>query len=227
MRNREGTGWMASLLTDSYRRFRSLFAELAKFGVVGGTAAIVDLGGAAYLHGTGLVGPLSAKAISISVATVLSWAGNRFWTFRHRDNHALLREWVTFFVLNAIGLLIAEAAIGFTYYVLGLHDQVAYNLASLAGTGLGTIFRYWSYKKWVFIAPGRGDAVPEEMPVLAYRSAPAGAMYASAPVGAAHGSYYDGPSHAYDGSSLATRSSHEARPRRESRPRRGGAHRRR
>lgn len=224
---------MGSLLADAYGRFRGVLAELAKFGVVGGTAAIVDLGGAAYLHGTGLVGPLSAKAISISVATVLSWAGNRFWTFRHRENHALLREWVTFFILNAIGLLIAEAAIGFTYYVLGLHDQVAYNLASIGGTGLGTIFRYWSYKKWVFIAPALDDEVPEEMPVLAtYGRAPAGAMYRSVPAGAragapAYSSYYDSPSHQYDGSSQAPRSSYESRPRQQSRPRRGGAHRRR
>jgi putative flippase GtrA len=202
---------MGSPLTDAYRRFRGLFAELAKFGLVGATAAIVDLGGAAYLHGSGLVGPLSAKAISISVATVLSWLGNRFWTFRHRDNHALLREWVTFFMLNAIGLLIAEAAIGFTYYVLGFHDQVAYNLASIGGTGLGTIFRYWSYKKWVFIAPATLDPVPEEMPVLA--------TYGSSPVAARS----SGPAYsAYSGGS-----SYRARASNGYRPRRGGAHRRR
>ena len=147
---------MVSLITRAYRRFAHLFAELAKFGVVGATAAVVDLGGAAYLHGVVGVGPLSAKAIAIAVATLVSYIGNRFWTFRHRGNHALLREWVVFIVLNLVGLLIAEIAIGFTYYALGLHDALAYNVASVAGTALATVFRYWSYKKWVFIAPG-GD----------------------------------------------------------------------
>jgi putative flippase GtrA len=143
---------MVSLISGVHRRFAGLIAELAKFGVVGVTASAVDLAGAGYLHAAG-VGPLSAKAISITIATVLSYVGNRFWTFRHRANHALLREFSVFVLLNAIGLVIAELTIGFTYYVLGFHGPVAFNLASVAGTGLGTIFRYWSYKKWVFIAP--------------------------------------------------------------------------
>jgi putative flippase GtrA len=158
---------MGSLLTGVHRRFAGLIAELAKFGLVGGIAAVVDLGGAGYLHGAVGMGPLSAKAISISVATVLSYVGNRFWTFRHRANHALLREWAVFFLLNAMGLVIAEATIGFTYYVLGFHGSLAFNLASVAGTGLGTIFRFWSYKKWVFIAPETlAGELPEQIPEL-------------------------------------------------------------
>jgi putative flippase GtrA len=158
---------MGSLLTGVHRRFAGLIAELAKFGLVGGIAAVVDLGGAGYLHGAVGMGPLSAKAISISVATVLSYVGNRFWTFRHRANHALLREWAVFFLLNAMGLVIAEATIGFTYYVLGFHGSLAFNLSSVAGTGLGTIFRFWSYKKWVFIAPETlAGELPEQIPEL-------------------------------------------------------------
>ncbi len=158
---------MGSLFTGVHRRFAGLIAELAKFGLVGGIAAVVDLGGAGYLHGAVGMGPLSAKAISISVATVLSYVGNRFWTFRHRANHALLREWAVFFLLNAMGLVIAEATIGFTYYVLGFHGSLAFNLASVAGTGLGTIFRFWSYKKWVFIAPETlTGELPEQIPEL-------------------------------------------------------------
>jgi len=158
---------MGSLIGGVYRRFAGLIHELAKFGIVGATAAAVDLGGAGYLHAAG-VGPLSAKGISITVATMLSYLGNRFWTFRHRANHALLREFGVFVLLNAIGLVIAEATIGFTYYALGFHGTVAYNLASVIGTGLGTIFRYWSYKKWVFIEPAIATGVlPEQIPALA------------------------------------------------------------
>jgi putative flippase GtrA len=151
-----------------YRRFAGLVAELAKFGIVGGIGAVIDLGGAAYLHGRAGFGPLSAKAIALAVATVVSYLGNRYWTFRHRGGHTLLREWVVFFMLNVIGLVIAEATIGFTYYVLGYHGPVAYNLASFAGTGLGTVFRYFTYKRWVFIAPEAAAAMlAERMPELA------------------------------------------------------------
>lgn len=163
----------ADLITDAYHHFADLIAELAKFGVVGAIAAVIDLGGAAYLHGVVGIGPLSAKAAAIAAATLVSYLGNRFWTFRHRGGHALLREWVVFIALNLIGLLIAEISIGFTYYVLGLHDAIAYNVASVAGTGLATVFRYWSYKKWVFVAPSASpDVLPAQMAEMASSGSP-------------------------------------------------------
>jgi putative flippase GtrA len=144
---------MVSLATRLYTRSAVAFAEVAKFGLVGGTAAIIDLGGAAGLHGVAGFGPLTAKLISTLVATVYSYLGNRFWAFRHRANHSLPREWLIFFALNGVGLLIALAVIASTEYGLGLHSQVSYNVAQVAGTALGTLFRFWAYRKWVFMAP--------------------------------------------------------------------------
>jgi putative flippase GtrA len=144
---------MVRRVAGLYDRVRHLMPELAKFGVVGGIGAVIDLGGAAVLHGSYHEGALTAKAISISVATVVTYVGSRFWTFRHRENQALHRETLLFFALNVVGLLIAEAVIGCTTYVLGFKGAVAYNLASLIGTGLGTVFRYFAYRKWVFLAP--------------------------------------------------------------------------
>jgi putative flippase GtrA len=144
---------MVSLANALYHRFATLLAEAVKFGAVGATAAVIDLGGTAYLHGVAGVGPLKAKAIFVAVATVASYLGNRFWAFRHRANHSLAREWIVFFVLNGLGLLIAEAVIALTYYGLDQRGAIAFNAANVAGTALGTIFRFWSYRKWVFIAP--------------------------------------------------------------------------
>src|SRR5579864_1112131 len=107
-------------LADLRQRFTHLIPELARFGVVGATGAIIDLGGAAYLHGALGIGPLSSKALSITVATTVTYLGSRFWTFRHRVNQALLREGTLFAILNLIGLAIAEVVIGFTNYGLGL-----------------------------------------------------------------------------------------------------------
>jgi putative flippase GtrA len=141
------------------RRFADLVPELAKFGVVGLIGSIIDLGGAAYLHGAVGIGPMISKAISITAATAVTYLGSRFWTFRHRVNQALLREGILFAVLNIIGLVIAEIVIAFTTYGLGMKSALAYNAASVVGTGLGTIFRYFSYKKWVFLAGAPGTAV--------------------------------------------------------------------
>src|SRR6516162_10782574 len=146
---------MASL----YRRFADLIPELAKFGVVGLVGTIIDLGGADFLHVHMGLGPMVSKAISITAATIVTYLGSRFWTFRHRVNQALLREGILFAVLNLIGLGIAEVVIAVTTYGLDLKSELAYNAASVVGTGLGTIFRYFSYKKWVFLAGAPGTAV--------------------------------------------------------------------
>src|SRR3984885_4742348 len=143
-----------------YSRVRTLLPELLKFGIVGGIGTVVDLGGAALLHGKYHVEPLAAKAVSTSLATVVTYLGSRFWTFKHRENQELKREAMLFIVLNLVGLAIAEVVVGLVTYGLGLHGQLEYNAASFVGTGFGTIFRYFAYRRWVFLAPGEDDQEP-------------------------------------------------------------------
>jgi len=147
------------------KRFAELIPELTKFGVVGLAGSVIDLGGAAYLHGALGVGPMVSKGLAIIAATVVTYLGSRFWTFRHRVNQALLREGVLFVALNVVGLAIAECVIAFVTYGLDLKGTLAYNAASVAGTGLGTIFRYFSYKKWVFLAGVPGAVAAGEAAV--------------------------------------------------------------
>jgi putative flippase GtrA len=147
------------LLASLRKRLADLIPELAKFGVVGLTGAVIDLGGADYLHVHMGIGPMVAKGLSITAATVVTYLGSRFWTFRHRVNQPLLREGVLFVLLNIIGLGIAEAVIAGVTYGLDMRSELAYNVASVAGTGFGTIFRYFSYKKWVFLADAPGTVV--------------------------------------------------------------------
>ena len=144
---------MASSAPGLYSRVRQLLPELLKFGVVGGIGSVIDLGGAAVLHSKFHVEGLEAKALSTAAATVVTYLGSRYWTFKHRENQDLHREAVLFIVLNLIGLLIAEVVVGFVTYGLGRHGQLDFNAASVVGTGLATIFRYFAYKRWVFLAP--------------------------------------------------------------------------
>jgi putative flippase GtrA len=144
---------MALPAAGLYTRYRHLIPELLKFGIVGGVGAVIDLGGAALLHGKYHVGPLGAKAVSTVFAMLLTYLGSRFWTFKHRENQALGREATLFIVLNVVGLVIAEAVIALVTYGLGLHSQLEYNASSVLGTGLATIFRYFAYRQWVFTAP--------------------------------------------------------------------------
>ena len=150
---------MALSAAGLYTRARTMLPELLKFGIVGGIGSVVDLGGTAVLHSEYHVGPLASKAVAVTLATVVTYLGSRFWTFKQRENQSARRELVLFIVLNVVGLLIAEAVIGFVTYVLGLHGKIEFNAASVLGTGLGTIFRFYAYRKWVFLAPPQA-AVP-------------------------------------------------------------------
>jgi putative flippase GtrA len=171
-----------SLLAHLHRRFATLIAELTKFGMVGTLGLIVDLGGASLLHGGLGLGPLTAKVISVSVATGMSYTGHRLWTFRHRAEQSIIRGGVIFFGLNLVGLLVSLLVIGFVTGVLGLGSLIAYNIAQVVGVMLGMLFRYWSYRRWVFLAfePGQEpDALATTAPATA---APQQALPAIAPV---------------------------------------------
>ncbi|MEZ0074914.1 putative flippase GtrA [Planotetraspora sp. GP83] len=143
---------VVQFLRRAYERFAALLHELLKFGTVGALAFVIDFGGTNLLRfGVGL-GPLTSKTIATVVAATFAYLGNRFWTFRHREQTGLAREYVLFFLLNGIGLLISLLVISFVEYTLGLHDALSYNVAQIIGLVLGTMFRFWSYKKWVFLA---------------------------------------------------------------------------
>ncbi len=125
--------------------------EFVPFCVIGTIAFVTADVGSNLLFQAG-VGPLTSNAIATMVATGVAFVGNRYWTFRHRQRSGVGREGVLFLVLNVVGLAIQLACIGFSSYLLGFTGGLAYNVALLAGIGLATLFRFWSYRKWVWLA---------------------------------------------------------------------------
>jgi putative flippase GtrA len=149
-----------------YQRFRQPIHEFAKFGVIGIagvviTNAVYDL---LYLH-LG-VGPVTSATIATIVATITSYVGNRYWSFRTRQRTRVVREIIIFAVLNGLALLIQDAAVAFNYYLLHLgHNKAAVFIALNTGIVLATLFRFWSYRTFVWAAPSAGQAgTPEAGP---------------------------------------------------------------
>jgi putative flippase GtrA len=157
-----------------YYQLDHLIRELMKFGVVGSVAFVVDVGAFNLLMYSGGTGPLydkplTAKTISVTAAVTVAYFGNRHWTFRHRGRSNLGREYALFFLLNGMGLIIALSCLGFSRYLLGLHGPLADNIAAnVVGLGLGTAFRFWSYRRWVF-----PEAEVPELPPIEERVASA------------------------------------------------------
>jgi putative flippase GtrA len=136
-----------------------VYREMLKFGAVGALAFVVDL----YVYNLLRVGvwpledapfgdkPLLCKVISVTCATIVAWLGNRLWTFRHRRRAAARREFVLFAVMNIGGLIISLSCLGFSHYVLGLTSALADNISgNMIGIALGTLFRFWAYRQFVF-----------------------------------------------------------------------------
>jgi putative flippase GtrA len=133
-----------------YERFRQLIHEGSKFLVIGLIATVITFGVANALNG---IGRYKAVTIATILATAFSYVGNRYWTFKHRQGQGTTRDTVVFFVLNGIGLLIYYACIGLTDLAGLGKSKLWYNIALVVGTGLGTLFRFWSYRKWVWVNP--------------------------------------------------------------------------
>jgi putative flippase GtrA len=150
-------------------RLRRLAHEAMKFGVVGSIGYVVDVSLFNVLRYGGDSGgvlhhkPLTAKAISVAVATVVTYVGNRHWTWRHRERSGARREVTLFFLLNGIGLLIAVGCLAFSHYVLDLRSPLADNIsANVIGLLLGMAFRFWSYRTFVFRRVDRPLREPAE-----------------------------------------------------------------
>jgi putative flippase GtrA len=143
----------ARFLTGLYQRFRQQIHEGAKFGIVGLIGVVVVIAGADLLHFNFGLGKYTSLTIATVAATIVTFLGNRYWSFRHRQGGGARNETIMFFVLNAVGLLIQYACLGLVTDVAGLSSRFWYSAANLLGIGLGTLFRFWSYRKWVWVSP--------------------------------------------------------------------------
>jgi putative flippase GtrA len=142
-----------------------LFHEVMKFGTVGIINFFVDVGIFNLLLFEVLPHkPLTCKGISTTIAAISSYFMNRHWTWRHRARTGLARELPLFFLLSAAGLAITEACLAFSHYVLDLNSPLADNIsANVIGLGLAMAWRFWSFKRWVFLPsdPEREDEAAE------------------------------------------------------------------
>jgi putative flippase GtrA len=150
------------LIRDTYLRFQLLAHEVAKFGVVGSVGFVVQLGVQNALHAGLGVGPLTAVVIAYGVATVVTFVGNRHWAFKHRKGKGLGQEGMLFILLNVVGIFIQVGVVAFVHYGLHLTDNLSYNLATIFGIGIGTMFRLYTYRKFVFLARPTADS-PEQL----------------------------------------------------------------
>ncbi len=148
-------------------RVRGVFSELAKFGTVGLLSFVIDV---AVFNAVLLLldKPLTAKVISTVFSATNAFVLNRAWSFKHRERTSVRREYSLFFVLNAVGLTISLLCLAVSHYVLGFESRLADNIAANGvGLVLGTTFRFWSYRRFVWLKPKEVETAAQDGDVVA------------------------------------------------------------
>jgi putative flippase GtrA len=142
--------------------------ELAKFTLVGGTTFIVDTVAFYGLKSSVLEAkPVTAKVIAVLVATILSYVLNREWSFKSRGGREAHHEAALFFAISGVGMAINAAPLWVSSYVFDLRvpnvssfeENVAdFISAQIIGTLLAMAFRWWAFRKFVFLEMDVGEA---------------------------------------------------------------------
>ncbi|GAA3928740.1 GtrA family protein [Streptomyces gulbargensis] len=133
-------------------RLDRLSREFAKFGAVGGLGVLVDLGVFNLVRHFTDLQVVRASVIATVVAIGFNYLGFRYFTYRDRDKSRRTREVTLFFVFSAIGLVIQNGVLFAATYGFGWDSPLQSNIFKFLGIGLGTVFRFWSYRTWVFRA---------------------------------------------------------------------------
>lgn len=133
--------------------------EFSKFSAV--LLAVYVLEVLLFNIALGLLGmePVAAKAFSYLTCAVISFYGNKLWTWRDHPPANLLREYLAYTLVTLVGLGILLSFVSVSHYCLGAISPVfrtawADNISgNMIGPPLVAFFRFWAYKRFVLTQP--------------------------------------------------------------------------
>lgn len=119
-----------------------LWAQITRFGTVGGVGFVVD-GGLLWSLLTIGLDPYLARLLSFPVAVVVTWALNRNWTFQGtRDARKRHREFGRYFGVQIVGTLTNYSLYSLiisAFGTVGLTIFWAFALGSFVGSSINFI----------------------------------------------------------------------------------------
>ncbi|MEU1279616.1 GtrA family protein [Streptomyces sp. NPDC005805] len=152
-------------------RLRRLAREVAKFGAVGGAGLLVNLGVFNLLRHTTDLQVVRASVLATVVAIAFNYVGFRYFTYRDRDKSGRTRELSLFLLFSAAGLVIENGVLYAATYGFGWDTPLQSNIFKFLGIAVATLFRFWSYRTWVFRALPAREAVQQAESFLEQRGA--------------------------------------------------------
>jgi putative flippase GtrA len=151
-------------------RLRRLAREVAKFGAVGGVGLLVNLGVFNLVRHVTDLQVVRASVIATVVAIAFNYVGFRYFAYRDRDKTRRTREMTLFLLFSAVGLVIENGLLFLATYGFGWDSPLQSNVFKFLGIGVATLFRFWSYRTWVFRALPLREAVSGAESMLAAES---------------------------------------------------------
>ncbi|MFJ8534426.1 GtrA family protein [Streptomyces sp. NPDC093591] len=134
------------------QRFDRLMREVAKFGAVGGAGLLVNLLVFNLVRHVTDLQVVRASVIATVVAIVFNYVGFRYFTYRDRDKSRRTKELGLFLLFSVVGLVIENGVLYAATYGFGWDSPLQSNIFKFLGIGIATLFRFWSYRTWVFRA---------------------------------------------------------------------------
>lgn len=136
-------------VAEAFAAHRAIIRQFLKFGLVGFLGFFVDFG---FFH-IGLdifgLGHYGSALFSFPFAVTFTWAGNRLFTFRGKNEGSIHAQWARFAVVCVLGLVLNRG----TFSILTASVPLVYQypiLGLLAGTGAGMFFNFFFARKLVF-----------------------------------------------------------------------------
>ncbi|GCD45352.1 GtrA family protein [Streptomyces paromomycinus] len=164
-------------------RLDTLARELMKFGAVGGAGVLVNFVVFNLVRHLTELPVVRASVVATVVATGTNYLGYRYFTYRDRDKNGRTKELTLFLLFSIVGLVIENGVLYVATYGFGWDTSLQSNIFKFLGIGLATLFRFWSYRTWVFRALPAREAVETAESFLAEGAQPQRAGTASAAAG--------------------------------------------
>ena len=122
---------------------QKLLAQIAKFGVVGVIAFVIDYGLLALLTEAFGVNYLVSATISFTASVVFNYVASMRYVFTHKEGMSRRREFIIFVVLSVIGLIINNAWAGVE--LLHIH----YLITKIGATAIVMVWNFVTRKKFL------------------------------------------------------------------------------
>jgi len=139
------------------------FSEVFMFLAVGGFGYVVDVLAFNVFRSFepfSTSDPAYARTLAVVLAILVNYVGNRAWTWRDVASEDRRRELSLFFLFSLIGFGFSLVTLLISHDVLGYTSRLADNVsANVVGVALGAVFRFWTYRRFVFHASGAASAL--------------------------------------------------------------------